>query len=102
MISTFSNISSLFIICLFLFSLAMWISMTRVSDYHHHLIDVLSGIVLGGSIGFVGGVHSTTVDSTNEDEKNNLNTENFENDNSQSKGSHHYFKNDAFHNEEEK
>ena len=83
-----------------LFSLAMWISMTRVSDHHHHLIDVLTGIVLGGSIGFVGGVHSTTINLTNEDEKINLRTENFEADNSRSKSNHHCFKNEAFHNEE--
>ena len=89
-------------ISLCLFSLAMWISMTRVSDCHHHLMDVLSGIILGGSIGFVGGVHSTTIDCTIEDEKIDLNTENFETDNSRSKGNHHYFKNEAFHNEEER
>ena len=89
-------------ISLCLFSLAMWISMTRVSDHHHHLIDVLTGIVLGGSIGFVGGVHSTTINLTNEDEKINLRTENFEADNSRSKSNHHCFKNEAFHNEEER
>ena len=49
-------------ISLSLFSLAMWISMTRVSDYHHHLIDVLFGMLLGGSIGLFGGIHATSND----------------------------------------
>ena len=35
--------------------------MTRVSDYHHRLVDVLSGIFLGGLVGLIGGVYSNTI-----------------------------------------
>ena len=33
--------------------------MTRVSDYHHHLNDVLLGFILGATVGVLGGIHAT-------------------------------------------
>ena len=39
--------------------LALWIAMTRVSDYQHHMGDVLFGILLGTIIGVLGGLHAT-------------------------------------------
>ena len=33
--------------------------MTRVSDYHHHLNDVLFGFILGATVGVLGGIHAT-------------------------------------------
>jgi len=39
--------------------LAMWIAMTRVSDYQHHMSDVLFGFLLGTIIGIFGGLHAT-------------------------------------------
>ena len=39
--------------------LATWISMTRVSDYYHHLIDVICGFLQGTIIGMLGGLHAT-------------------------------------------
>ena len=47
------------IIYLTMLVLALWISMTRVSDYHHHLDDVLFGFFLGSVIGVLGGIHAT-------------------------------------------
>jgi phosphatidate phosphatase len=47
------------IINLTMLILALWISMTRVSDYHHHLNDVLFGFVLGAIVGVLGGIHAT-------------------------------------------
>lgn len=39
--------------------LALWIAMTRVSDYQHHLNDVLFGFLLGTIVGVLGGLHAT-------------------------------------------
>lgn len=37
---------------------ASFIAMSRVTDYHHHLIDVLVGLLLGTTIGLLVGEHS--------------------------------------------
>ena len=47
------------IIHLSLLVLSVWISMTRVSDYQHHMTDVLFGFCQGTLIGVLGGIQST-------------------------------------------
>ena len=77
----------------------MWISTTRVSDHHHHLIDVLFGMLLGGFIGMVGGIHATS-NGKNEGSKTNVKTGTTE---SYMVGSHNTDscrKNEAFKNDE--
>ena len=39
-------------------ALAVWISMTRVADYHHHLTDVVGGFLLGIITGMAGAMHA--------------------------------------------
>ena len=39
--------------------LESWIAMTRVSDYYHHITDVICGLLLGTIIGILGGMHTT-------------------------------------------
>lgn len=39
--------------------LAVWIAMTRVTDYQHHMNDVLAGFLIGTIIGILGGLHVT-------------------------------------------
>ena len=39
--------------------LESWIAMTRVSDYYHHMTDVIFGFLLGTIIGVLGGMHTT-------------------------------------------
>ena len=85
-------------ISLCLFSLAIWISMTRVSDYHHHLIDVLFGIVLGAFIGVIGSVHSTTSCERNKEKEQ---SEKLYTIGLRSQNTNQFYKNDAF-NEEDK
>ena len=47
------------IIYLAMVILAVWISMTRVSDFQHHLDDVIFGFLQGTLIGILGGIHAT-------------------------------------------
>ena len=94
-----------------LFSLAMWISMTRVSDYRHHLVDVLCGIILGGVVGLIGGFHSTTVGCSDslirdfndgrDDENNHISDPKNIRVNKHRTHEDNSFRNDAFNNEEE-
>ena len=85
-------------ISLCLFSLALWISMTRVSDHHHHLIDVLFGIVLGAFIGVIGGIHSTTSCERNKEKEQ---PEKLHTIGPRSQNTNQFYKNEAF-NEEAK
>ena len=57
---------SLQLIC---FGLSCWTSLLRVSDYKHHLLDVIVGYILGGIIGSVAAYHSLGWDSINRNEK---------------------------------
>ena len=51
---------SLQFLCLIL---SCWASVLRVSDYKHHLLDVIVGYVLGGVIGVMSGFHALGWDS---------------------------------------
>ena len=51
---------SLQFLCLLL---SCWVSLLRVSDFKHHLIDVIVGFILGGSIGIVTAFHALGWDS---------------------------------------
>ena len=52
------------------FGLSCWTSLLRVSDYKHHLLDVIVGYILGGIIGFVAAYHSLGWDSINRNQNN--------------------------------
>ena len=52
------------------FGLSCWTSLLRVSDYKHHLLDVIVGYILGGIIGFVAAYHSLGWDSLNRNQNN--------------------------------
>ena len=52
------------------FGLSCWTSLLRVSDYKHHLLDVIVGYILGGIIGSVAAYHSLGWDSINRNENN--------------------------------
>ena len=53
---------SLQLVCLVL---SCWTSLLRVSDYKHHLLDVIVGYVLGGMIGIVAAYHALKWDGLN-------------------------------------
>ena len=40
------------------FILSCWTSLLRVSDYKHHLVDVIVGYVIGGVIGAIASFHA--------------------------------------------
>ena len=40
------------------FILSCWTSLLRVSDYKHHLVDVIVGYVIGGLIGAIASIHA--------------------------------------------
>merc|ERR1712038_2125739 len=40
------------------FILSCWTSLLRVSDYKHHLVDVIVGYVIGGVIGAIASIHA--------------------------------------------
>ena len=52
------------------FGLSCWTSLLRVSDYKHHLLDVIVGYILGGIIGFVAAYHSLGWDYINRNQNN--------------------------------
>lgn len=45
----FTHIQPLMLYCIYtlMIGLAIYVSMTRISDYHHHATDVFSGSVIG-------------------------------------------------------
>ena len=45
--------------------LSCWTSILRVSDYKHHLMDVIVGYILGGGIGLMSAHHALNWDSIN-------------------------------------
>ena len=53
---------SLQFVCLVL---SCWTSLLRVSDYKHHLLDVIVGYVLGGIIGIIAAYHALKWDKIN-------------------------------------
>ena len=47
------------------FVLSCWTSLLRVSDYKHHLVDVIVGYIIGGMIGAIAACHALGWDTIN-------------------------------------